>query len=46
MSTTNDALAKWVEETAALTKPDNIVWCDGSDEEYNRMVDVGKWNAA
>ena len=40
MSTTNDALATWVEETAALTKPDNIVWCDGSDDEYNRMVDM------
>ena len=39
MSTTNDALAKWVEEVAARTQPDNIVWCDGSDAEYDRMVD-------
>ena len=40
MTTTNDALASWVEETAALTKPDNIVWCDGSDAEYDSMVDM------
>ena len=39
MTTTNDALASWVEEVAALTKPDNIVWCDGSDAEYDSMVD-------
>ena len=39
MSTTNDALASWVEEVAAQTQPDNIVWCDGSDAEYDRMVD-------
>ncbi len=40
MSTTNDALSKWVEEVAALTQPDNIVWCDGSDAEYDHMVDM------
>ena len=39
MTTTNDALATWVEEVAALTKPDKIVWCDGSDAEFDSMVD-------
>ncbi len=39
MMTTNNALAKWVDEVAALTKPDNIVWCDGSESEFDSLVD-------
>lgn len=39
MTTTNNALAKWVDEVAALTKPDNIVWCDGSESEFDSLVD-------
>ena len=39
MKTTNDALAKWVEEVAAHTKPEYIHWCDGSEAEADRLID-------
>jgi phosphoenolpyruvate carboxykinase (GTP) len=35
--TRNTKLLKWVEEVARLTQPDSIYWCDGSDEEYDRL---------
>jgi phosphoenolpyruvate carboxykinase (GTP) len=35
--TKHTELINWVNEVAALCKPDNIRWCDGSKEEYNEL---------
>ena len=35
--TENKALLKWVDEMAAITKPANIVWIDGSEEQLEAL---------
>jgi phosphoenolpyruvate carboxykinase (GTP) len=39
MTTKNQELAAWVSDVAELTQAQSIVWCDGSELEYQRMVD-------
>jgi phosphoenolpyruvate carboxykinase (GTP) len=35
----NRSLLSWVDEVAALTQPDRIHWCDGSEAENARLCD-------
>ncbi len=34
-------LEEWVEEQARLTQPDEIYWCDGSEEEARHLIRLG-----
>jgi len=34
----NDALQTWVDDMVALCTPDEVHWCDGTVEEYDRLT--------
>jgi phosphoenolpyruvate carboxykinase (GTP) len=38
--TTHAALLKWVNEMTDLCTPDQVVWCDGSQDEWNRLTQL------
>ena len=38
MASSLEALQHWVNDVAALTRPARIHWCDGSDAEYQTLV--------
>jgi len=38
--TSNRKLVAWVDEIAKLCQPSSIEWCDGSKQEYDRMIEL------
>jgi phosphoenolpyruvate carboxykinase (GTP) len=36
----NQSVSRWVNEVARLCRPDEVVWCDGSEAERDRLLDV------
>jgi phosphoenolpyruvate carboxykinase (GTP) len=37
-NTTNQKLKDWVDHWAGVFQPDDVHWCDGSDEEWDRLT--------
>src|SRR6185503_12248653 len=38
--TTHQGILDFVDEVAAMTTPDSIHWCTGSDEEWTQLTDA------
>ena len=40
MTTSLPTLRDWVQSVAAITLPENVHWCDGSDSEYKMLIQM------
>jgi phosphoenolpyruvate carboxykinase (GTP) len=40
MQTKNQKLLAWVSEVESLCQPDSVEWCDGSQAEYDRLMQL------
>ncbi len=38
--TSHEKLTKWVDGWVELCQPDNVYWCNGSEEEYHSMLSI------
>jgi phosphoenolpyruvate carboxykinase (GTP) len=36
----NTHVQQWVKDVVALCQPDNVYWCDGSEDERERLTEV------
>jgi phosphoenolpyruvate carboxykinase (GTP) len=39
-TTTNQKLKDWVDHWSGILQPDRVEWCDGSDEEWDRLTQL------
>ena len=39
-TTGNQKLKAWVDHWAGILKPDAVEWCDGSEEEWDRLTQL------
>jgi len=40
VQTKNPGLLAWVDEIATMTRPDSVVWCDGTKAEYDALMKI------
>ncbi|MFQ5990127.1 MAG: phosphoenolpyruvate carboxykinase, partial [Candidatus Methylomirabilales bacterium] len=38
--TVNQSVQRWVNEVAQMCRPEDVVWCDGSEDEHRRLLEA------